>query len=140
MSGDMVKYYGPGGRRRGGYRLCKLGAWFSTVEFREKWGNDASSCSPAEDIGLYLKRAGRFVEGDDAGRGEYWCGLGVYHYGVATVALKYRFLKDVSGEKVAGNVSVNLVSNGLVEDVVDRLRKRFPYLKEGASVFDIPDF
>lgn len=140
----MIKYYGKFGERRRKYTSAQLGAWFSTEEFLAKWGSDPMDASPAKDIGAYLSRAGRFVARKSIHRkghfgGSSRCGLDVYHYGEATVSLRYRFHTDLSGTDIAGNLSVNMVSIGPVNDVVERLGARFPYLKENASINDISD-
>lgn len=132
----MVKYLSVGGRR---YASGKLGAWFSTEEFLEKWGNDPVVASPAKDMDAYLSRAGSFVDRETTYREDHYCGLNVYHYGEATVSLKYRFHTDFSGKDVAGSLSVNMSSTGPIDGVMQRLRTRFPYLKENASIDDIPD-
>jgi hypothetical protein len=136
----MVKYYGEvQGKRRGEYRTAELGAWFAKDEFLEKWGSDPTIDSPAKDMDAYLSRAGRFVDVEGECTRERSSGLQVYHLGGATVAVKYMFYHDFSGHTTAGNVSVKVASNDPLDDVVGRLRQRFPYLKENASVDDLPD-
>lgn len=130
----MVKYLGSGGRR---YESGKLGAWFSTDDFLQNWGDDPQIASPAKDMHAYLSRAGNFVDHETFQRRDHYCGLKVYHYGEATVSVKYHFLMDMSGRDVAGKLSVNMVSNGPVDDVMLRIGTKFPFLKENASIDDI---
>lgn len=136
----MVKYYGEvQGRRRGDYRSAELGAWFSTAEFLEKWGPEPTYVMdpcPARDISAYLSRAGEYVDAECDNSPECLSGLQVFHYGGATVTMKYRFYSDFSSHASAGNVSIRFASNDPLDDVVARVRERFPYLKEDASVDD----
>jgi len=135
----MVKYYGEvQGKRRGEYRTAELGAWFAKDEFLEKWGSDPVISSPARDLGAYLRRAGICVDGSCDSSVEAFSGLDVYHFGGATVMVNYRFYGDLPSHFSAGSVSVKFASNDPFDDVVARLRKRFPYLKENASIEDLP--
>jgi hypothetical protein len=135
----MVKYRGEvEGRRRGEYRTAELGAWFAKDEFLGKWGPDPMVASPARDIGGYLSRAGTFVDIESDNSRDRLCGLSVFHYAGATVSVKHIFFHNFP-YPAAGNVSVKLASNDPLDDVVEQLRKRFPYLKEDASIDDLPD-
>ena len=91
---------------------------------------------PARDISAYLSRAGEYVDAECDNSPECLSGLQVFHYGGATVTMKYRFYSDFSSHASAGNVSIRFASNDPLDDVVARVRERFPYLKEDASVDD----
>jgi hypothetical protein len=129
----MVKYHGESGARVGKYRSSKLGASFSTKEFLDKWGDNPVFASPAKDMDAYLSRAGSFVDiethiGKDAIRGSY-----VYHYGGATVAVKYTFYSELLDGEETGNITVRLASNDPLDQITKKLVNKFPYLQEGKS-------
>jgi len=134
----MVKYRGEvEGRRRGEYRTAELGAWFAKDEFLEKWGSDPMIASPARDMDAYLSRAGSYVDASCGSSQEASCGLNVYHLGGATVTVNYMFFDDLSDHSSGGLVSVKFTSNDPLDDVVRRVRERFPYLHEDASIDDL---
>jgi hypothetical protein len=133
MVENMVKYYGEPGTRVGKYRSAKLGASFVREEFLDNWGGDPTFASPAKDIDAYLTRAGKFISTRTDHKERYIYGSRVYHYGGATVVVNYGFSTSLSEGQDAGDVTVRLVSNDHLVHVVERLRKKFPYLQQGKS-------
>jgi hypothetical protein len=126
----MVKYRGMvAGRKRGSYCACTLNASFNGNEYRQRWGPDPVRRSPATDIADYLCQAGLTLGEDSAVVPPSFRGLNVYHIGGATIALKYRFFINPREDEPAGGISLDMASNDPLDDVVDHLRRRFPYLE-----------
>ena len=131
---DMVKYrVVVDGRIRGQYETGELRARFSSREIQDGWGEDPTVSSSAYDINAYISRAGSCITLMNRYRGERLCFLGTYHYAGATIVVDYTFLHKPLDED-AGELSVKLVSNDPMDDVVDQLCRRFSYLRNDTDI------
>ncbi len=130
---DMSKYRGEiDGRERGEYRLQQLRAEFSPDEILDAWGSDVALSSPAADVDAYLSRIGVRLNKERRYLDELlFRFLGTYHCGGATILVQYLFHSDLPDDVCAGKLSLELVTNEPADDVADRLRRRFPYLRTG---------
>jgi hypothetical protein len=137
----MSKYYGKSAdQQRGEYSSRQLAATFSRDEFAELWGLDPGWGSPALDLRHHLRRTGLCLAMQSHSDASHLCGVDVYHLAGATVAVEYDFafpaqqaLRNAGDGDIYGRVAIRLASNDSFDDVVQRLRKKFPYLREIAD-------
>ena len=128
----VTKYRGTvDGRQRGEYKSVQLRALFGKEDLVGVQGSEVPGFhSPFDDFDVYLSRAGTRI-GDDYGEldeGESCSSdIGVYHYGGATVLVEYFEFKK--GGSRDGEITVTLVSNDPLEDVIGQLCRNFPCLR-----------
>lgn len=102
----------------------------------ERWGQQPVFSSPAKDMDKYLSRAGTFVCLESEYDTKHIRETYVYHYAGATVLVRFNYHKDPPEEWDAASLTLRLASNEPLDDLVDRLTKKFPYLQEGKSFDD----
>jgi hypothetical protein len=129
----VVKYYGAAGNRVGEYRSAKLGASFPSEEFTERWGQQPVFASPAKDIDKYLSRAGTFVGFENKYDAKHVHETYVYHYAGATVLMRFDYLEVPPEEWDIANLTLRLTSNDLLDNVIEKLTKKFTYLQKDKS-------
>jgi len=87
--------------------------------------------SPFDDLDAYLCRAGASLDSHteyDEPESHESCSSdnATYHYGGATVLVEY--FESKKSERHEGEVTVKLVSNDPLDDVIERLCREFPFL------------
>ena len=132
----MTRYRGTvDGRQRGEYKSVQLRALFWSEELAKMWGTKTGKTWPSvpfDDLDRYLRHAGAFLHRDGRRIGDDCSSFGTYHYGGATVHVQYHIREFKPGE-YDGYVYVDVVSNDAVDDVIERLCRRFPRLKRKDS-------
>jgi len=129
----MTKYRGfVDGKQRGEYRSAQLRAKFENEDMARASGTWRSH-TPFSELKAYLSRTGAFldshsehykIETDESCDSDN----ATYHYGGATVLVEY--FEFTEGERREGEISVRIVSNDPVDDVIERLCRKFPYLNK----------
>jgi hypothetical protein len=133
----MVKYYGAAGNRVGEYRSAKLGASFSQEEFVERWGQQPVIVSPAKDMDKYLSRAGAFIGFENKYDAKHVHETYAYHYAGATVLMRFNYLENPPEEWDIANLTLRLTSNDSLDNVIENLMRKFPYLQKDKSFDDL---
>ena len=110
----------------------QLRATFGKEELARIQGTEVPGLlSPFDDFDVYLWRAGTLLDKHSEYNKPHRLQSGTYHCGGATVHVEYDEYKDDQWHE--GIVTVTLVSNDPLDDVVERLCRKFPCLKKEES-------
>ena len=128
----VTKYRGTVDRRqRGEYKSAQLQATFGKEALARIQGMEVGPQSPFEEFDAYLWRAGAALHKHCKYDKPHRLQSGTYHYGGATVQVEYDEYEDNQWHD--GTVTVTVVSNDPLEDVIERLCRKFPCLKKEES-------
>jgi len=137
----MAKYRGRvDGKLRGKYTFRRLGAEFDDASYRARWDPNVPSKSPQADMDRYFIKVGEHIHSCSHRTSWYEYpdvtptrSTDIYHMAGSTIKTildigRASLIPLEKGIKV--KLEVEIHSNSDTSDIVDKLIKRFPYLRE----------